>query len=198
MVVLPFAIGTTIVVTVLLIVAGFKGVQCFIRDAKKQKFANLYTEEAEIIEKDAASMYVDVCKRKQVSVFQNNIDLALLLSLMQNADLSDTDINTDTLSKIIGYIPEKEEASFLIRETMKARIEELFKAEFGETTSPINFQTIAIALEKQSSIIKEITKKTQYSEVDKEDTFLKKEVVFYEHNYPADETVATLKKKKSL
>jgi len=195
MITIPFWIGTIVACT---LIVGAGGIN-FIRNSEARKHQKqldkIYLDEAKIIETEASLIYEDICLKKPILEFQDNIDLALLIALMNNYDLNEltavNSINVEDLNNIIGYIPTKsKEVSVFIVEAIQKRIKELYDAEYSVALVPINFQSIATSLEHHSNTVKYVIENAKNTKSEN----INKEIVFYNHNYPQNENGKVLKK----
>lgn len=200
MLMIPFWIGSALAFVFLLGAAGISFVSNRGERKKQKQLIKLYSEEAKLIEKEASLIYDEICLSNTKINFDSKIDIALFIALINHYDLKElTDVNhisIQDLLEVIDWAPklENKEVNDFLAHTMQKRIKELFSAEYSTYLVPINFQTISTSLEMQSDTIKEVIRKAK--EIEKRDNVSEKSTVFYDHNYPVDETVVVLQKKK--
>ena len=145
---------------------------------------------------DAASIYEDICTRQNVVRGQDNIDLALLISLMEKVNLENMldihGIKPESLESAIGFKPKNSEkvCSKILEETFKKRIFEYVQKEFGsvKNTGP---EKLFVAMDFNSNTMKELIRNAQHIEDGlPESTYrlnMDTQTTFYSHTYPADD-----------
>lgn len=196
---LLYEAAVVFVVTVLSAVAAMKGIEVY----KKEKRKKCYSPEALSIINDAALYYEELERCSPSIKGQDNIDFSILLAILNNSDLANVigvfGIKIDSLKsaayyqKIEGIAPENS------TEDIKRRIEELITNEFSHFRS-FDASMLFLSLDSQSKTVRDIIWNAmliddlgENSQVSS--TGEKEAPIFYDHNYPEDNTVVTLTKK---
>ena len=190
-----------VVLSVLSVVAVKAGVDVY----KKEKRKKRYSEETLKVLNDAPLYYERLLSSKPLTRNQDNIDMSILLAILNNSDLSNIldlfNISIDSLKKAACFktIQSEITGNSTLKDTIKNRIDELIEKEFF---NPKSFDTSMLfhALEIESATVHNIVWNAMLIEDLDDDapiTYLKEkeETVFYDHNYPEDESVVMLTKK---
>lgn len=212
---LLYEAAVVFVVTVLSAVAVKVGVDVY--KTEKRKW---YSDEVLRILNDAPLYYERLVFRHTSSTFskldsQNElpakIDLSILLAMLNNNYLDEKvlpyGVSIDSLKKISGFASIESEmtGNSKIKKYVKQRIKGIIKLErntFG--TPPLDASMIFRVLNFDSPIMDKIFYRARLIESERPIDYTEKtpvaylkeeETVFYDHNYPEDESVVVLTKK---
>lgn len=196
-----------VAVSFLSIIAAVKGIEVYKRTKREKR----YSEDARAVINDAPLYYEKLLCSNQIVKKQDNIDLAILLAILNNSDLSNVievfGIEIDSLKKASFFHKIDGEISpdSPVKESIKRRVEELIANEFSHRSS-FNADMLFLALDFQSETVHNVIWNAMRIEDAKEHDKknieeampmdrMVEEPVFYDHHYPEDNTIVKFTKK---